>query len=796
MTDDGTEVVTQLAHQLTAQGWQIVVLSFPEIIGIRRNPLPRNTPRITLSTLKEDHLKQKLDDIVEQYGAIAAFLHLHPALSPAHHKLLRHEPEKAILKHVFLIAKYIKRSLTEASQTGHPFFLTVTRLDGELGIRGESGVISGGLFGLVKTLNQEWPNVFCRAVDIAPDWSVESTAQTILDELHDPNRVLTEVGYGSRGRVTLGFEEHSANQLPVPSKHPINETSIFLVSGGGKGITAQCVIQLARYTHCKFILLGRSALMSEPDWAQGCEDEIELRRRAIAALTAEGQKLTPVTIQKVVKAILSQREIQVTLHGIQRAGGLAEYLSVDLTDSRGLQEQLSLIQRFGSITGIIHGAGNLADKRIENKSEQDFELVYTTKINGLQTLLHSIEASQLKHLVLFSSAAGFYGNIGQSDYAIANEILNKFAYRFQHDYPECEVISFNWGPWDSGMVTPELKQIFAQRNIDVIPTEIGTQIFVYRMLTHPSQTPQVLVGSPFTSIPEPLTPELRTFHIHRKLTLAANPFLQDHKIGNHVVLPITCSVTWIANICEQLYPGYTLTGVNDHRVFKGIIFDESLADEYCLKLEEIDKSQADAVILKSTIWSQTSTGKLRYHYGSTITLQTKIPGHEFPIYPSLDLTVDSTLLTRSPYQDGTLFHGVTFQGIKQILNLTPQTMTLECIFPELPEQHLGQFFSPSINPVALDIQYQSLLIWVRQVYQAASLPLSCERGEHFQNPPPGIPFYVSMNVQTSTPTKLIADVVACDAQGHIYNRIVGAEVTISQQLNRLFMDTKAVEVIP
>jgi acyl transferase domain-containing protein len=66
--------------------------------------------------------------------------------------------------------------------------------------------------------------------------------------------------------------------------------------------------------------------------------------------------------------------------------------------------------------------------------------------------------TQLHFLVLFSSIVGFYGNIGQSDYAIANEILNKSAHRIKNQYPNLHVISIDWGPWEAGMVTPELKK--------------------------------------------------------------------------------------------------------------------------------------------------------------------------------------------------------------------------------------------------------------------------------------------------------------------------------------------------
>ncbi|QYO62030.1 SDR family NAD(P)-dependent oxidoreductase [Leptolyngbya sp. 7M] len=256
--------------------------------------------------------------------------------------------------------------------------------------------------------------------------------------------------------------------------------SVFLVSGGARGVTAQCVMKLAQSSQCKFILLGRSAINGqEPEWAQGCEDEAELKKRVMQALIAQGEKPTPMGVQKVFNQIICQREIQATLAAVQQAGSQVEYISVDITNKIELQQAISDIsQRLGAITGIIHGAGNLADKLIEKKTERDFETVYAAKVQGLENLLSCIPLSQLQHLVLFSSVAGFYGNAGQADYALANEILNKSAHLIKQHHPHCHVVSINWGPWDSGMVTPELKRAFALRNISVIPLDVGAQMLV------------------------------------------------------------------------------------------------------------------------------------------------------------------------------------------------------------------------------------------------------------------------------------------------------------------------------
>ena len=53
---------------------------------------------------------------------------------------------------------------------------------------------------------------------------------------------------------------------------PPTKDTHFLVSGGGKGITAENVIALAQAFQSRFTLLGRSELLAEePEWAVGQE---------------------------------------------------------------------------------------------------------------------------------------------------------------------------------------------------------------------------------------------------------------------------------------------------------------------------------------------------------------------------------------------------------------------------------------------------------------------------------------------------------------------------------------------
>ncbi len=210
VTDDGTDATPALVRALAGRDWKVVVLNFPRDVVARLSSLPSGVNRVTLKDMSEEELERKLAEITSSYGPVAAFIHIHPP-SKAELNGGIHFPEsdRAIVRQVFLAAKHLKEALNQASSQGRSIFMTVVRMDGELGL-GETIMFSpvcGGLFGLVKTLNLEWEPVFCRALDISPLVDAGQLAEFVVAELHDPNRLITEVGYSMNGRATLAVEQ-------------------------------------------------------------------------------------------------------------------------------------------------------------------------------------------------------------------------------------------------------------------------------------------------------------------------------------------------------------------------------------------------------------------------------------------------------------------------------------------------------------------------------------------------------------------------------------------------------------
>ena len=58
--------------------------------------------------------------------------------------------------------------------------------------------------------------------------------------------------------------------------------------------------------------------------------------------------------------------------------------------------------------------------------------------------------------------------------------------------------------------------------------------------------------------------------------------------------------------------------------------------------------------------------------------------------------------------------------------------------------------------------------------------------EQFRLVPFGSKFYLSMSVNKNSPSAINANLLLHDKNGLLYYRVTGAEVTISQSLNKLF----------
>jgi polyketide-type polyunsaturated fatty acid synthase PfaA len=824
IVDDGSGAGVALSEKLLKAGWNVAVLNPNWLVSRTKKAFAKAVNVIDIGTSDNTLDEAQVQQIIENLAQLDAVIYMQAVNTVT--SIEYPETAKQGLKLAFILAKL---SHVKNATKARGSFMVVTRQGGTLGFANDAmqsnkanvvkanvkaDLVQAGLAGLVKTINHEWneggtSSVFCRLVDLSAKLAANKAASIINDELHDIDTNTVEVAYDTEklsgeltgnlaSRLTLSAVTTDSYTL-TPDSNSVNSNSVFLVSGGAKGVTAHCVIEIAKQYQSKFILLGRSAFdPNEAAWAQGIIDEVALKKAAMQVLIASGEKPTPVRVNQLVSPIIANREIAQTLTAIRAAGGQAHYIAADVTDTDSVSNAVNpVITEFGAVTGIIHGAGVLADKFIEQKTLAEFNAVYNTKIEGLLSLLAVTQPKDIKHLVLFSSAAGFYGNPGQSDYAIANEILNKTAYRFKALNPSAQVLSFNWGPWDGGMVTPELKRMFNDRGVYIIPLDAGAKLLVNELVADSNRCSQILVGNNLakdSSAKKPQVSRLITA-VKKTLLVTNNDFLTDHIIGNDKVFPTVCAIAWMREAAQAAYAGFIYQGMVNYKLFKGIVFDGTQTTDY--QIDMVAKVNGDELLIDTKISSLNTQGKTVFHYGAQLILVGQLKAS-----PLVELTLPETGEDAGElYRNGTLFHGESLQGIKEVLTCNEQALLLRCQVPEVTTIKQGEFLMPDLasqhsNIFANDIAYQAMLIWVKKQRYLGSLPASTERWIVYREVMKGEQFYLQLNVVKASEKgkkrgSLVADIKFISENNEVLSELISAKVTASESLNSLFL-TKAI----
>ncbi|MBO2566117.1 type I polyketide synthase [Shewanella algae] len=790
LLDDGHNAGV-LAKKLTDSGINVTLVR-PAATD-SQSALDSKLPILTLASNDDAGVEALIAGLKQQ---VAIYIHLQPQLPREQLEELMplNITAKTQVQLSFLFAKHLSPAWQTPTK-GRRAFITVARMDGQLGFSGQPCELNqSALFGLTKTLAQEWPQVHCRALDLAPDLDASALASQVMDALYSPSKDPLEWGKSAAGRVTLvatsADDKNAADTSLAPCR--LDSSDKILVTGGAKGVTLDCALALARQSGSHFILAGRSkalALEAFPDWAQGLESG-QLKAAAITALLDKGQKPSPKEVEALIKPLVNALEIHAALKRFEAIGASAEYLSLDVSNPDAVASTLAPIQALAPISGLIHGAGVLADKHIADKTLAELELVTGTKVGGLSALLSTLApnkkaAEHLKLLALFSSAAGFYGNTGQSDYAMANEILNKTAHRLHHELPTTRVISFNWGPWDGGMVNAALKQMFESRGVYVIPREAGAKLFAETILAR--SEPQLLIGSSMQGpggkqglnhidVPEAQAgPQTLSRSIKRQ-ELA---LLEDHCIGGNPVWPTVCALQWMLQSAQSLFGGDWRAV--DYKLLKGVVFD---SDEKRLQLSLMLGTDGE---LQASI----SCDERPQYQATLLPLiqQPLMPQHASQPLAHVSMTEigEGELQVRQGsefYHSGALFHGPQLQAITEVLQFDDQGLSCRYRLPDAAS-------SEDRALIQQDALLQAMLIWARLKYDAASLPSSL--AALWQNAllPENDTGLIRLQVTKHSSRQLSADLALFNAEGQLQTGLGNAKVTISKGLNAAFEPAKA-----
>ncbi|WP_143265325.1 SDR family NAD(P)-dependent oxidoreductase, partial [Amycolatopsis lexingtonensis] len=134
----------------------------------------------------------------------------------------------------------------------------------------------------------------------------------------------------------------------------------------------------------------------------------------------------------------------------------------DTADREDVADLLSGIPEGHPLTAVVHAAGVLDDGVVGSLTPARLKKVLRPKVDGAWHLHELTRGLDLAAFVLYSSASGLLGGVGQGNYAAANSFLDALAAaRRAEGLP---AVSLAWGPWaqEDGMAGT-LADVDAQR---------------------------------------------------------------------------------------------------------------------------------------------------------------------------------------------------------------------------------------------------------------------------------------------------------------------------------------------
>jgi acyl carrier protein/NADP-dependent 3-hydroxy acid dehydrogenase YdfG len=648
-------------------------------------------------------------------------------------------------------------------------YVTVQDTGGDFGLTGRAGVRawSAGLAGLAKTAAQEWPQARVRAIDIERGGrSPDMLAASIANELLNGGTEL-EVGLLEDGRrVTVALTDAEAPE----GSALLGPNDVVVASGGARGVTASTLIALAKACQPRMILLGRSPLEDEPEACKGITDGAALKRALLEAAKAEGQSLTPAELGKRVSSVIAGREVRETLKQLRKAGSEALYLEADVRDAKSLGAALAPIRgEWGPITALVHGAGVLADKRLQDKTLEQFDQVFETKVAGLRALLTATTGDPLKAIVLFSSVAGRHGNAGQADYAMANEVLNKVA-QTEAGWRgnDCLVKSLNWGPWAGGMVTPELAAHFERQGVPLLPVDTGAAMLVaeLRDVEQPGPVEVLLTGA---SGPGNGKPVLNgSVALELSVGQGTHEFLNGHRIHEVPVVPAVMVLEWFLEAARRARPDLALQAVRDLKVLKGVTLDHftGAGDRFSVRATE----SVEGALTLQTLELRGLDGVL--HYAATVELVA--PG----LAPAAPAPLPVMALDACPW-DVTelygehLFHTGPFRVVRTLEGVSREGLVGG--LAGLAE--MGWEGGPWQADVAmLDGGLQLARLWGIHMLGRPSLPTALGEYRAYRSGPASGPVRCEVRARVAAKHRTLTDIRFLDDAGELLAELRGVEM--------------------
>lgn len=339
----------------------------------------------------------------------------------------------------------------------------VTTLGGAFGFENAVQGVGeqAGLLGALKAMRREL-NTRALVLDTSPSEPAEQVAVALIAELeHGAPRL--EVGLLRGCRMVLSMPERPVGTSAAPEPLP----SSWIVTGGGRGITAKMAIRLAETNQPALHIIGRTPLADPSDlntWKALDAEGLEDHKRDLLEAMKKSQGFAPTQWKKSCADIDKALELDGNLAQMRAAGSRVVYHAIDLSDRDAVDLAMQAARAQGSLQGILHGAGVEIAKPLHKKTDEIFEATVSAKVDGLVHLLHVTAEDPIRFIVGFSSVSGRFGGHGQVDYAMANEAMSHLLHQHRARHPERHVSVMSWAAFSEvGLAARSSARTFLER---------------------------------------------------------------------------------------------------------------------------------------------------------------------------------------------------------------------------------------------------------------------------------------------------------------------------------------------
>jgi enediyne polyketide synthase len=405
-----------------------------------------------------------------------------------------------------------------------------------------------GAGGFARSLHLEAPEIVTCLIDVPPEHP--KAAEWIMAEIAAATD-FTEARYDGAGRR---FEQR-LRLLPMTGgptdQWPLTANDVLLVTGGGKGIAAECALALGKKTGARLALLGRS----EP---------------------------------------AADAELAANLERIAAAGIHYRYVAADVTDADAVRAAIAEAEReLGPISALLHGAGANVPQLLSTLDENAFQRTLAPKIQGVRNVLAAIDPDRLRLFITFGSIIGRAGLQGESDYAVANEWLTHLTERFHKEHPQCRCLAVEWSVWSGVGMGQRLGRVDAllQLGITPIPPDRGVEILL-RLLARPLPAVSVVVTGRFGELPtlklnKAELPFLRFLEqpsvfypgielvVDAVLSPETDPYLDDHVYHGERLFPAVMGLEAMAQVAMALAGSSAPPSFEDVKLHRPVVVPRS-----------------------------------------------------------------------------------------------------------------------------------------------------------------------------------------------------------------------------